>query len=114
MRVSCCVGPRCRDGDPGDATLPAVTLTPPSPRRTRRAKRRRRIREELAGLGLLPADDAEFGVNSDDLNTLLVSVEKEKILRALEETRWNKTAAAKFLGISFGALRYRMQKLDLE
>jgi len=72
---------------------------------------------EEVNLGLSapnPADDAEFGVNSDDLNTLLVSVEKEKILRALEETRWNKTAAAKFLGISFGALRYRMQKLGLE
>ena len=72
---------------------------------------------EEVNLGLSapnPADDADFGVNSDDLNTLLVSVEKEKILRALEETRWNKTAAAKFLGISFGALRYRMQKLGLE
>ena len=72
---------------------------------------------EEVNLGLSapnPADDAEFGVNSDDLNTLLVSVEKEKILRALEETRWNKTAAAKFLGISFGALRYRMQQVGLE
>ena len=52
--------------------------------------------------------------SSGSLDTLLVSVEKEKILRALEQTRWNKTAAAKFLGISFGALRYRMQKLGLE
>ncbi len=49
-----------------------------------------------------------------DLDSLLVSVEKERILSALEQTRWNKTAAAKFLGISFGALRYRMQKLGLE
>ncbi len=48
------------------------------------------------------------------LENLLVSTEKETILRALEETRWNKTAAARKLGISFGALRYRLQKLGLE
>ena len=51
---------------------------------------------------------------SDNLDNLLVNVEKERILNALNETRWNKTAAAKHLGISFGALRYRMQKLGLE
>ena len=41
-------------------------------------------------------------------------MEKETILRALEEARWNKTQAAKRLGLSFGALRYRMQKLGLD
>ena len=45
---------------------------------------------------------------------MLESVEKETILNALEQSRWNKTAAAKLLGISFGALRYRMQKLGLD
>lgn len=49
-----------------------------------------------------------------DLDTFLVSVEKDTIIRALEQTRWNKTAAAKVLGITFGALRYRLQKLGLE
>lgn len=49
-----------------------------------------------------------------DLDSFLVSVEKETIVRALEQTRWNKTAAAKVLGITFGALRYRLQKLGLE
>jgi two-component system response regulator PilR (NtrC family) len=37
-----------------------------------------------------------------------------KINEALEATRWNKTAAAKKLGISFRALRYRCSKLNIE
>jgi two-component system response regulator PilR (NtrC family) len=48
------------------------------------------------------------------LGPYLEKVEKDKIIAALEQTRWNKTAAAKVLGISFGALRYRLQKLGLE
>jgi len=41
-------------------------------------------------------------------------VEREKILRALESTRWNRTRAAKQLGITLRALRYRMEKLGLD
>ncbi len=48
------------------------------------------------------------------LDSMLVDIEKQKILEALEKTRWNKTAAAKLLGISFRALRYRLEKLDLD
>jgi two-component system response regulator PilR (NtrC family) len=33
---------------------------------------------------------------------------------ALEECRWNKTATAKLLGISFRSLRYRLKKLGLD
>ncbi|HUO44392.1 MAG TPA: sigma-54 dependent transcriptional regulator [Burkholderiales bacterium] len=40
-------------------------------------------------------------------------VEKERILRALEQTRYNRTAAAKLLGITFRALRYRMERLGI-
>ncbi|MCP4702832.1 MAG: sigma-54-dependent Fis family transcriptional regulator, partial [Gammaproteobacteria bacterium] len=36
------------------------------------------------------------------LDPLLDDVQKETILNALEQTRWNKTKAAKLLGISFG------------
>lgn len=43
----------------------------------------------------------------------LDQVERETIARALEKTRYNRTAAAKLLGISFRALRYRMQRLDI-
>lgn len=48
------------------------------------------------------------------LDAYLVDIEKQTILDALEKTRWNKTAAAKLLGISFRALRYRLEKLGLE
>lgn len=52
--------------------------------------------------------------NVDSLETYLEDIEKNVIVDALESTRWNKTAAAKKLGISFRALRYRLKKLDLE
>lgn len=48
-----------------------------------------------------------------DLENYMDDIERQQILAALEATRWNKTAAAKKLGISFRALRYRLEKLDL-
>ncbi len=48
------------------------------------------------------------------LDPYLNDVEKTAILKALEQTRYNKTAAAKLLGISFRVLRYRLQKLGLD
>ncbi|MGE0625792.1 MAG: sigma-54-dependent transcriptional regulator [Pseudomonadales bacterium] len=50
----------------------------------------------------------------ESLEDYLEAIEKQMIVDALESTRWNKTAAAKKLGITFRALRYRLQKLDLE
>lgn len=49
-----------------------------------------------------------------DLGAHLEDQEKKLITEALESVRWNKTAAAKKLGISFRALRYKLKKLDLE
>ena len=40
-------------------------------------------------------------------------VEREAILEALDKTRFNRTAAAKLLGITFRALRYRMERLGI-
>lgn len=48
------------------------------------------------------------------LEDMLGTIEKEAILKALEETNNNKTAAAKILGMSFRALRYRLKKLGLD
>ena len=48
------------------------------------------------------------------LDPALNEKEKEVIQQALEQTRYNKTAAAKLLGISFRALRYRLKKLGME
>ncbi|MGR6036202.1 MAG: sigma-54-dependent transcriptional regulator [Candidatus Nitrosoglobus sp.] len=48
------------------------------------------------------------------LENRLEDVERQAILQALERTYYNKTAAAKLLGITFRALRYRLKKLELE
>jgi len=48
------------------------------------------------------------------LDPTLQEKEKEVIQQALEKTKYNKTAAAKLLGISFRALRYRIKKLGMD
>jgi two-component system response regulator PilR (NtrC family) len=50
----------------------------------------------------------------DSLEDYLMTVEKNLILKALDETRWNRTAAARKLGMSFRSLRYRLKKLGLD
>ena len=47
------------------------------------------------------------------LQDYLDRVEKEAILEALEKTRYNRTAAAKLLGITFRSMRYRMERLGI-
>ncbi len=49
-----------------------------------------------------------------DLEGFLEDIERQVLSAALEECRWNKTATAKKLGISFRSLRYRLKKLNLE
>ena len=48
------------------------------------------------------------------LGDQLENVEREAIVKALEAARYNKTAAAKALGMTFRALRYRIKKLGIE
>jgi two-component system response regulator PilR (NtrC family) len=50
----------------------------------------------------------------ESLGDKMEDMEREAIQKALEQTRYNKTAAAKLLGISFRALRYRIKKLGME
>jgi len=59
---------------------------------------------------------SETPVSSEDYNLdeYMEKVEKDAIENALKSTRWNKTAAAKKLGITFRALRYKLKKLNLE
>lgn len=57
-----------------------------------------------------PARCAEY----PSLDDYLLDVEKEILCDALEKVRWNKTLAAKRLGITFRSLRYRLQKLGLD
>jgi two-component system, NtrC family, response regulator PilR len=48
------------------------------------------------------------------LEDYLGEIEKKAILDALDETRWNRTAAAKKLGMTLRSLRYRLAKLGIE
>lgn len=59
----------------------------------------------------LPTDEAG---GPKDLDDYLLQQQRDVIIDALEKTKWNRTKAAKLLGISFRALRYRLKKLDIE
>ena len=50
----------------------------------------------------------------DSLDDYLEEIEKKVILQALEETRWNRTAAAEKLGISFRQMRHRLKKFGID
>jgi len=61
-----------------------------------------------------PGEPLVGPVGALPLQEYLDRVERESIMKALENTRFNKTAAAKLLGITFRALRYRMERLGIE
>lgn len=68
---------------------------------------------------LNPRQNAKVDYNArcaeyPSLDDYLQDVEREILCNALEQARWNKTLAAKNLGISFRSLRYRLQKLGLD
>ena len=52
--------------------------------------------------------------NGLPLDDPMAAVERQAITQALEETRWNRTAAARKLGMSLRSLRYRLEKLGIE
>jgi two-component system response regulator PilR (NtrC family) len=66
-----------------------------------------------------PADSADPNVGHPGppphaLGEQLEDVERAAIIKALEEARYNKTAAARALGMTFRALRYRIKKLGIK
>jgi two-component system response regulator PilR (NtrC family) len=67
---------------------------------------------QLVPTRVAPAD-AGAGRTGLPLQERLDTVERKAILDALEQTRYNRTAAAKLLGITFRALRYRMERLGI-
>ena len=69
------------------------------------------ITKEDLGLDLTIQSSCD---DSQPLTEHLENIERQRIEQALIDNRYNKTAAAKQLGISFRALRYRLQKLNLE
>jgi len=68
---------------------------------------------QLAPTGRAAGEAEPVEVNGLPLQERLDLVEKKAILEALERTHYNRTAAAKLLGISFRALRYRMERLGI-
>jgi two-component system response regulator PilR (NtrC family) len=60
------------------------------------------------------ATPQEMDGNNLPLDAYMDNIEKDVLIKALEQTRYNKTAAAKQLGITFRALRYRLKKLGLD
>jgi two-component system, NtrC family, response regulator PilR len=58
--------------------------------------------------------DGTLGTRGLPLHDFLDQVEREAIMKALEATRFNKTAAAKLLGITFRSLRYRLDRLGID
>lgn len=83
--------------DAHDLNIPQAMSTPTTPMPN----------PDLQQVDEIPPTDGQ-------LTNYLDSMEKEAIIKALEKTRWNKTAAAKLLGLSFRQLRYRLKKLGVE
>jgi two-component system, NtrC family, response regulator PilR len=69
--------------------------------------------EALATAGA-PTRTAGTTERGGAMGAQLEDIERDAIMKALEKTRYNKTAAAKLLGMSFRALRYRIKKLGIE
>jgi two-component system response regulator PilR (NtrC family) len=61
------------------------------------------------------AAPATAAANGDGgLDDYISNLERTAIVKALEESRYNKTAAARKLGITFRALRYKLKKLGID
>ena len=77
----------------------------------------------LCASGVIAPTDLHLRETSDSgpvsspvgkLGEQVEDVQRQAIVEALEKTRYNKTAAAKLLGLSFRQLRYRIKKLGID
>lgn len=64
--------------------------------------------------GAMEAPPAAARAPTEPLTDFIEQVEREAIMKALEECRYNKTKAAVKLGITFRALRYKLKKLGID
>ena len=69
------------------------------------------VKPELLTLPELPIslEQGDFSLDKH-----LETIERQVIEQALQESRWNRTAAARKLGMSFRVFRYRLKKLNLD
>lgn len=84
-----------------DLHLPAVASITPSP-------------APAAAQPAPPAPATAHGAQASGLPDYIEQLERDAIIKALEECRYNKTKAAAKLGITFRALRYKLKKLGIE
>lgn len=68
---------------------------------------------QLSGAAL-PLQEQHGLPSKYPLPEYLDSVEKQALLEALQQTGFNRTAAAKLLGLTFRAMRYRMERLGIK
>jgi two-component system response regulator PilR (NtrC family) len=60
------------------------------------------------------SESVSYHSEQGSLDNYLLEIEKHAINEALEANKWNKTAAARQLGLSFRSFRYRLKKLNME
>jgi two-component system response regulator PilR (NtrC family) len=67
-------------------------------------------------LQLAPATavGGSLGRDGETLDDYINRIERQAILEALSKTAFNRTAAARLLGVSFRSLRYRIERLRIE
>ncbi len=61
-----------------------------------------------------PSFDGGVGREGETLDDHMNRIEKQVILEALSKTGFNRTAAARLLGVTFRSLRYRIERLGIE
>ena len=78
-------------------------------------KTEKNISIETASVSPLDKAKADaLQIPEEGLEQFLENVEKEVLLTALNQTHWNRTLAAKKLGMTFRSLRYRLKKFGLD
>jgi two-component system, NtrC family, response regulator PilR len=70
--------------------------------------------QHAAGATIPPSPAAHAPASEVGLDDYISNLERTAIMKALEESRYNKTAAARKLGITFRALRYKLKKLGID
>ena len=68
----------------------------------------------LANLASIADLESAAAGAADGLEGQLEHIQREAIVKALEQARYNKTKAAAALGMTFRQLRYRVKKLGIE
>ena len=71
-------------------------------------------RISAADLHMRETRDQPQATAAGNFENQVEDVQRQAIVDALEKTRYNKTAAARLLGLSFRQLRYRIKKLGIE